>query len=101
MPPIDFLGNVLSLPGKLILWNSKFNSHSISDGTEEVLIQYLDAKRLPGFEDTTYRLNQYSPIGDLRALLRNKYVGWPYRLLLGFPITLIYDVALPGRLFPW
>jgi hypothetical protein len=26
-------------------------------------------------------------------------VAWPYRLLLGLPITLIVDVLLPGRLF--
>lgn len=101
VPPIDFLGNVLALPGKLILWNWKFNNHAISDSTEAVLVRYLNARDLPAFEDTAYRINQYSPIQDLRALIKNKHVAWPYRLLLGLPITLIYDVALPGRLFPW
>ena len=33
--------------------------------------------------------------------MKNRYVAWPYRLLLGFPITLVFDVLLPGRLFPW
>ena len=101
IPPFDFLGNVLALPGKLILWNWKFANHAVSDETETVLVRYLEARHLPAFEATAYRVNQYSPIQDLCALLKNKYVAWPYRLLLGLPITLIYDVALPGRLFPW
>lgn len=101
VPPIDILGNILSLPGKLILWNWQFNNHAISPETEEGLIRYLDAKRLPAFEDTTYRLNEYAPVGDLRALVKNRHVGWPYRLLLGLPVTLLIDVLLPGRLFPW
>ena len=101
VPPIDFLGNILALPGKLILWNWQFANHAISDSTEAVLVRYLEARNLPAFEDTAYRINQYSPIQDLRALIKNKHVGWPYRLLLGLPITLIYDVTLPGRLFPW
>lgn len=101
LPPLDFLGNVLALPGKLILWNWKFANHSVSDETEAVLVRYLETRDLPAFEATAYRVNQYAPIQDLRALIKNRHVGWPYRLLLGLPITLIYDVALPGRLFPW
>lgn len=101
VPPIDFLGNVLALPGKLILWNWAFSNHNVSQNTEDVLIRYLDNKTLPAFEDTRYRINQYSPVQDLTALTKNKHVGWPYRLLFGLPLTLLYDVALPGRLFPW
>ena len=101
LPPIDFLGNILALPGKLILWNLRFANHAVSEETEAVLVRYLEARNLPAFEDTAYRVNQYSPVQDLRALVKNKYVAWPYRLLVGLPITLIYDVALPGRLFPW
>lgn len=101
IPPIDFIGNVLSLPGKVILWNWQFNIHSISPKTEQGLIGYLDAKSLPAFEDTVYRLNQYSPLMDLHALIKNKHAAWPYRLVLGLPLTIIFDVVLPGRLFPW
>jgi hypothetical protein len=101
VPPIDFLGNLLALPGKLILWNWQFANHSVSDETEAVLVRYLEARSLPAFEDTAYRINQYSPIQDLHALIKNKHVAWPYRLLLGLPLTFIYDVVLPGRLFPW
>ena len=101
VPLIDFLGNVLAVPGKLILWNWQFSNHAVSDQTETVLARYLDARDLPAFEDTTYRIDQYSPLQDLRALIKNRHVAWPYRLLLGLPLTLIYDVALPGRLIPW
>jgi len=101
VPPIDIIGNILSLPGKLILLNWRFNSYSFSPETEEQLVHYLDAKTLPAFEQTVYRLNQYAPFGDLRALIKNRHVAWPYRLSLGLLVTVLYDVLLPGRLFPW
>ena len=101
IPPLDVLGNILSLLDKLILWNWNFNSHEISPDTEQGLIRYLEFKNLPVFEDTKYRLNQYSPLADLHALVINRQVAWPYRLLVGLPLTLIYDVLLPGRIFPW
>lgn len=100
-PPVDLIGNILALPGKLILWNWRFNSHFISEDTEAGLVRYLDARQLPAFEDTVYRLNQYAPIADLKALVKNRHVGWPYRMLFGLPTTLLYDVVLPGRLLPW
>ncbi len=101
VPPVDFLGNLLSLPSKLILWNRKFNNHSISPETEEALVAYLGARDLPALGDAKFRLNQYRPIQDLARLLKNRHVAWPYRLLIGFPVTLVGDVLLPGRLFPW
>jgi len=100
MPPVDFLGNVLSLPWKLLLWNRKFNNHAISPQTEARLIQYLDSEHRPAFKDTLYRLNQYQPLNDLHRLIRNRHVAWPYRLLLGLPTTLLNDVLLPGRIIP-
>lgn len=101
MPPVDFLGNVLSLPMKLLLWSWKFNVHAISPETEQKLVEYLDARDLPALEDTRFRLNEYRPGQDLSRLVKNRHVKWPYRLLLGLPVTLIIDVLLPGRLFPW
>lgn len=101
VPPIDFLGNVLSLPAKLLLWSWKFNLHTISPDTEDRLIAYLDTQDRPAFTDARFRLNQYRPAQDLSRLVRNRHVAWPYRLLLGVPVTLVFDVLLPGRLFPW
>ena len=77
------------LPGKLILWNWQFGNHAISEKTEEKLVGYLDARNQPAFEETTYRLNQYAPGGDLKSLFKNHHVAWPYRLVIGLPITLI------------
>ena len=101
IPPVDFVGNVLSLPMKLLLWSWKFNLHSISTPTEDKLIEYLEARHLAGLKDARFQLNEYNPGQDLSRLIHNHYVAWPYRLLLGLPITLVVDVLLPGRLFPW
>ena len=100
-PPVDFVGNVLSLPAKLLLWSWKFNLHYISPQTEEKLIEYLEARHLPALKDARFQLNEYRPGQDLSRLIHNRYVAWPYRLLIGTPVTLVFDVLLPGRLFPW
>jgi hypothetical protein len=98
---VDFLGNVLALPVKLILWNWKVAVHSISPETEQKLVEYVNSQDLPAFKDARFRLNEYRPGQDLSRLVHNHYVAWPYRLLIGAPVTLIFDVLLPGRLFPW
>ncbi len=100
IPPLDFTAEVLSLPFKLILWNWNFNSHTFSPETEKHLVEFLDRRNKPAFEQTTYRVNQYAPISDLKALAHNKRIFWPVRLVFGLPLTLIYDVVLPGRILP-
>jgi hypothetical protein len=101
VPPVDFLGNVFALPMKLLLWSWQYDQHYVSPESEAQLTTYLDARTLPAFEDTVYRLNQYRPGQDLARLVHNRHAAWPYRLLLGLPTTLIFEVLLPGRLFPW
>ena len=101
VPLVDVVGNVLSLPMKLLLWSWQFNLHSISPQTEDKLVDYLRARNLPALNDARFQLNEYHPGQDLSRLIHNQYVAWPYRLLLGLPITLVFDVVLPGRLFPW
>lgn len=101
MLPVDFLGNLLAVPGKLILWNQKFANHSISESTEAMVVQYINMSTLPAMKSTRFRLNEYCPWGDTKALFKNRHVAWPYRLTLGLLTTLLYDVILPGRLFPW
>lgn len=100
VPPLDALGNVLAVFGKLLLWDWRFTNHSISTETEAYLVKYVDTHQKETGR-TTFRLNQYAPHKDLKNLIRNKQVAWPYRLLIGLPVTLVFDVALPGRLFPW
>ena len=99
--PVDALGNVLSVLAKLLLWNARFNSHTVSPKTEAVLVRYLDARDLPALDEAAFRLNQYAPLRDLKRLARNRHVAWPYRLLFGLPTTLIFEALLPGRVFPW
>ena len=99
--PVDFIGNILALPAKLLLWDWRFANHAISQDTEAELVAYLEAREQPVLEDAVFRLNQYRPGQDLARLARNGYVAWPYRLLLGLPVTLLGEVLLPGRLFPW
>lgn len=53
VPPVDFLGNVLSLPFKLLLWSWKFNRHQISPDTEAKLVEYLEVRDLPALNGTT------------------------------------------------
>jgi len=101
VPPVDVIGNVLALPMKLLLWSWKFDVHYVSPQTEEKLVTYLDSQDLPGVKDAKFQLNEYNPGEDLSRLIHNHYVAWPYRLLIGAPVTLFADVLLPGRLFPW
>jgi hypothetical protein len=98
---VDVLGNILALPIKLLFLTWKFANHSISEETEEVLVEYLDTQNQALMQDARFRLNQYRPLQDLSRLARNRHVAWPYRLILGFPATLLIDVLLPGRIMPW
>jgi hypothetical protein len=100
VPPVDALGNVLAIFPKLLLFDWRFANHSISPETESYVARYLDAYQAE-VGQTMVRLNQYAPHKDLKRLVTNRQVAWPYRLLLGLPSTLIIDVLLPGRLFPW
>ncbi|MBI3020411.1 MAG: hypothetical protein HYY59_00200 [Candidatus Omnitrophica bacterium] len=97
VPPLDALGNVLGVLSKVLLWNWKVDRHSISEETEQYLVQYIDAPSTM-VHDTQFSLNEYNPIRDLKRLVHNHKVAWPYRLLLGVPTTLVFDVLLPGRL---
>ncbi len=98
IPPIDFLGNVFSLLNKLLLWNWKVENHAVSADTEAVLAKYLD-KRSVELNDLRVQINEWAPHKDLARLWRYKRVAWPYRLLLGLPVTLISEVLIPGRIF--
>lgn len=98
IPVVDFLGNVFGLLSKLVLWEWKMNQHWVSEDTERYLVKYVDAPETQT-EGTLYSLNEYAPGRALRRLLKNRKIAWPYRLLIGLPLTLVLDVLLPGRLF--
>lgn len=100
MPPVDILGNVLAIPGKVFLFDWRFTDHSIPAKAEAVLVQYLN-DRSQDISHTKIRLNQYAPLKDLKRLFTNHEVAWPYRVFPGLISTLLVDVLLPGRIFPW
>jgi len=92
---LDAIGNVLSLPAKLILWNWKIDRHRVSPETEAAMQEYLTAN---GLDTVKVRLNEYSPGGEWRRLVKNKSVNWAYRYSIGAVSVLFYTI-LPGRLF--
>lgn len=92
---VDALGNLLSLPQKLILWNRRVDRHRISPDTERALQQFLD-EHPEQLGAVKVRLNQWTPAGDLKRLVRNHRVEWYFRVLPGLPVTLWS--SLTGRL---
>lgn len=93
---LDALGHyVFSLPSKLILWNRDVDRHSVSPETEAVLREYLADNGLQGVK---VRLNEYSPGGEWRRLVKNDSVHWSFRYTVGVLGWLRYTL-LPGRLF--
>jgi hypothetical protein len=97
---VDALGNILAVGPKLLLFNWRVASHSVCEETEAYVISYLDRHQAQ-IGQTLVRLNQYKPLEDLKRLITNRQVGGLYRLFLGLPTTLVVDVLLPGRVFPW
>ena len=95
--PVDALGNILSLPSKILLLNWKVDNHAVSEETEKGLVEYLKY-RASDLQGVKVRINQWAPFDELQRLVTNKRVAWPYRLLIGLPVTLVFDVLLPGRL---
>jgi len=92
---VDAVGNVLGLPGKILLLNPKVDNHSISSATEQKLREFLEAHP-DQLGDVTVRLNQWTPVGDIKGLIHNKRVEWYFRLFPGLPVTLFS--SLTGRL---
>ncbi|AMV35569.1 hypothetical protein VN12_25985 [Pirellula sp. SH-Sr6A] len=94
-PIIDAFGWVWGIPSKILFWNRRIESHSISPETELLLQDYLIENDLV---DVKVRLNQYRPLDDWRRLTRNKSVAWPWRYTFGAVATL-GETVIPGRLF--
>lgn len=92
---VDSLGNIISLPQKIILLNFKIDNHSISSKTEQAIAEYIKDKPQI-MRDTKVRLNQFSPFADLKRLTKNKKISWYWRIFPGIPVTLF--TSLTGRL---
>lgn len=92
---LDGAGWIVGIPSKLLLWNTKIDSHSVSEETEQQLRQYLTAN---GLHDVKVRINQYDPAGEWRRLVENKSIHPGWRYTVGALAVTRYTM-LPGRLF--
>lgn len=92
---LDGVGWVVGIPSKLLLWNTKVDSHNVSEGTQEQLKRYLAAR---GLNDVKVRVNQYDPVGEWKRLVGNEAIhpGWKYTV--GALAVTRYSL-LPGRVF--
>lgn len=84
-----------SLFTKLILWNSRMDSHQFSGETETVVQNYLSGNHL---EDVKVRINAYNVPGELKRTIRNRSVGAGWRYTFGMIAWLQYTI-MPGRFF--
>lgn len=91
---VDTLGNIVSLPKKIILLNLKIDNHKIGPETEQFIRDYIkDNPEL--MKDTKIRINQFTPVGEFKRLIKNKKISWWWRIFPGIPITMF---SLCGRL---
>lgn len=91
---IDLLGNVFSLPQKILLFSDKIDNHMISKDVEEVVYEFINYYQL---NDVKVRLNQYCPHDELRRLFNIKHTHFLIRFSLGIVAWISYLVS-PNRL---
>lgn len=100
---VDTVGLVFSIPSKIILWNMKVDSHSVSAETEGVLTNYLCRNSL---SVPKVRLNEYAPLDECSRLFANERVGIGWRCTFGV-LSMVFYTLLPERIFggdnynPW
>jgi hypothetical protein len=92
---LDTVGNIVSLPVKLLLWNRRVDNHRISEETERAVEQYLADN---GLANVKVRLNQYDPGGEWSRLVANKEVHPLWRYTLG-TLTVAAYTFFPQRVF--
>ncbi|MBM4143531.1 MAG: zinc metallopeptidase [Lentisphaerae bacterium] len=83
-----------SLLGKLILWNSRVDSHQISDQTEMAVKEFLARNEMTAVK---VRLNQWAPFQEFARLAHNGATGWGWRWTFGLLNWVSYTV-MPGRI---
>lgn len=92
---LDVLGNIYSLPSKLILLNWRVGNHNIAPETAAALETYLQENDL---QNVKVRINQYAPGAEWRRLFKNRSMHIFWRATLGVLTTSMYTI-LPGRVF--
>lgn len=92
---IDGLGNILSLPKKIILLDLKIDNHAVSPQTTQAIRDYIQDNP-QWMKETKVRVNQFTPVGEFKRLVKNKKIRWWWRVFPGVPVTIF---SLGGRLF--
>lgn len=92
---LDGAGWVMGIPSKLLLWNSKVDSHTVSPEVEYAIQKYLSAN---GLSDVKVRINQYDPVGEWKRLLANRSIHPAFKYTVGAFAVSKYTL-IPGRLF--
>jgi len=92
---IDLLGNILSLPLKILYLTPSIDSHMISSETEEHIIAFIVHHEL---YDVKVRLNQYAPADEFRRLFIRSDMNPVIRFCFWL-ISFVGYVLNPGRVF--
>jgi hypothetical protein len=94
-PVLDSVGWVVGIPRRVLLWDWRVDNHEVSDDTVTEVCRYLDENEL---NQVKVRINQYSPIDEMRRLRDNQTIspGWKYTFGMGN--VLAYTI-FPGRIW--
>lgn len=92
---LDSVGNIASIPQKVVLLNPNIDSHIVRPRTEQFIKDFI--KDHPEeMKDVKVRINQCSPIQELDRLVKNKHISLIWRIFPGIPATVW--TSLTGRI---
>lgn len=92
---LDNLGNILSLPEKLLFLSTKIDRHYVSNEIEAKMIEFIMSHDLYHIK---VRLNQFAPKDEFLRLFTKNDVNVFFRISLGLLAWFAYLIN-PGRLF--
>ena len=94
-PVLDSVGWAVGIPRRVLLWDWRVDNHDVSENTISEVCRYLDQNDL---NQVKVRVNQYSPIDEMRRLRDNRAIspGWKYTFGVGH--VLAYTI-FPGRIW--
>ncbi len=89
---VDGIRNVLSIPEKILLLNSKFNSGGVS---EETILKMRDFLHENGLHDVSISVNQYKPQEVWRRIFTNPKTSLLSKCTVGIAAGLFETLAIP------
>lgn len=92
---VDTLGNLLSLPSKILLLNPYIDSHNIDKKYEKYISEFIEQYKL---YDVKVRLNQYAPLSEFQRIFMKNHMNILFRLFFGVFYFIGYLLNI-GRLF--